>query len=246
MLLLLRTAVAGQLADVESLVSLKDLFNKMGSENLRLDTHTHQPPNGIADISSNFLFNSTINSVEDADWILLIGTNPRHEAAIINTRIRKAFLHYQVDIGILGHTSDLNYEFTHLGNSVTDIKNLKGDNAFYKKLATAKNPMVIIGSSIYERQDAGAVMADISKFVHKYKQKFVRDDWTGFNIMQRVFFALYLIMTLLISFHVSHSYLNICEYIYSTFTSLHLMLARMKLDLSQTHLHQKRLISCIY
>lgn len=167
------------------------MFNKLGSENLRLDTHINTPIQGLADIPSNYLFNSTINSVEDADWLLMIGTNPRHEAAIINTRIRKAFLHYQMDIGVLGEASDLNYEYTHLGNSITDMNQLNGNNAFYKKLLTAKRPMVIIGSSVYERKDASAVLANVLKFVKKHQTQFVRDDWTGLSVLQRVYIISY-------------------------------------------------------
>jgi NADH dehydrogenase (ubiquinone) Fe-S protein 1 len=86
-------AVAGHFADTESLVALKDWVNRLGSDNLTLDQpggHS-QPVHGV-DIRSNYLFNSTIPGVEEADVILLVGTNPRHEAAVLNSRIRKSWL----------------------------------------------------------------------------------------------------------------------------------------------------------
>ena len=86
-------AVAGHLADTESLVSLKDLMNRLDSDNLILDqTNGHLPPVHGVDVRSNYLFNATISGIEEADAILLVGTNPRHEAAVLNSRIRKSWL----------------------------------------------------------------------------------------------------------------------------------------------------------
>ncbi|KAJ1562753.1 hypothetical protein HK405_008345, partial [Cladochytrium tenue] len=108
-------AIAGQLADAESLVVLKDLLNKLGSENLTLDGgNMDRLPVATTDFRSNYILNSTINGVETADAILLVGTNPRHEAAILNTRIRKAFLN-GTDIGYVGPKVSLNYDADHIG-----------------------------------------------------------------------------------------------------------------------------------
>jgi NADH dehydrogenase (ubiquinone) Fe-S protein 1 len=81
-------AVAGQLADAESMTALKDLFNRLGSDNLRFDgRNTESLPCNITDFRSNYTMNSTIYGIEEADALLIIGSNPRHEAAIINSKV---------------------------------------------------------------------------------------------------------------------------------------------------------------
>jgi NADH dehydrogenase (ubiquinone) Fe-S protein 1 len=88
--------VAGALADTEALVALKDLVNRLGSDNLVTDSTIQGAPSPSVDVRSNYLFNSTIRGLDEADAILLVGTNPRHEAAVLNSRIRKRWLHAQV------------------------------------------------------------------------------------------------------------------------------------------------------
>ncbi|KAJ1342946.1 NADH dehydrogenase (quinone), G subunit [Batrachochytrium salamandrivorans] len=108
------TAIAGQFADAESLVALKDFVNQRNSDNLQLEGPATDLA-GITDVRSNYVLNSSINGIESADALLLVGTNPRHEAPIINTRIRKAYLHNGLDIGLVGPESQLNYEFSKCG-----------------------------------------------------------------------------------------------------------------------------------
>jgi NADH dehydrogenase (ubiquinone) Fe-S protein 1 len=88
--------VAGALADTEALVALKDLVNRLGSDNLVTDATIQGAASPSVDVRSNYLFNSTIRGLDEADAILLVGTNPRHEAAVMNSRIRKRWLHAQV------------------------------------------------------------------------------------------------------------------------------------------------------
>ncbi|KAI5638440.1 molybdopterin oxidoreductase domain-containing protein [Phthorimaea operculella] len=106
-------AVAGDFADAESLVSLKDLLNRLGSEHV----YTEQPfplqGSGI-DLRSSYLLNTKIANVEDADFVLLIGTNPRFEAPLLNSRIRKAWVHKDTDVALIGPKVDLTYEYTRL------------------------------------------------------------------------------------------------------------------------------------
>ncbi|CEI97855.1 Putative NADH dehydrogenase (Quinone), G subunit [Rhizopus microsporus] len=145
-------AIAGHLADAESMVALKDLLNRVGSENLTIDAPNGSKPLAInADFRSNYVLNSTIAGAEDADVVLLIGTNPRHEAPILNTRFRKAFLHKEQDLGLIGQPDNLNYEYVHVGESSKDIeKILDGSHPFAKRLAEAKKPMIVVGSSVIE------------------------------------------------------------------------------------------------
>ena len=86
--------VVGALADAESTVALKDLVHRLGSENITTDEPLgDQPPVTGVDVRSNYAFNTSIAGLDEADYVILIGTNPRHEATIINTRLRKNYLH---------------------------------------------------------------------------------------------------------------------------------------------------------
>ena len=114
----------------------------------------------LADFRSSYTFNSTINGVEAADWLLLIGCNPRHEAPIINARIRKAFLHYSMDIGTLGQECALNYDVTHLGST---LEALTKASPFMDKLKKAEKPMIIVGSGVVEHADAASLLSTIAK-----------------------------------------------------------------------------------
>lgn len=175
--------IAGDLVEVESLVALKDLANTLGSENLALDTLTQPPAHGI-DIRSNYLFNSTISGIEDADVILLVGTNPRHEAAVLNARIRKQFLRSKLEIGLVGESFDSTFWVENLGDNHTALTEaLKG--SFGSKLAAAKNPLIIVGSSITEHPDSGAFFKTIGNFVTKHAENFLTPEWNGYNVLQR-------------------------------------------------------------
>lgn len=101
-------AIVGKMADAETLICVKDLLNSLGSELL---TAEQQFPNsGVSiDLRCNYLLNNTISKIEDADVVLLIGTNPRYEAPIINIRLRKGYLHGEQTIGLIGPNIDLTY-----------------------------------------------------------------------------------------------------------------------------------------
>ncbi|KAF8323725.1 NADH-quinone oxidoreductase [Clavulina sp. PMI_390] len=183
-------AVAGHLADTESMVALKDLVNRLGSDNLAIDqaNGNSTPAHGV-DIRSNYLFNSTIPGVDEADAILLIGTNPRHEAAVLNSRIRRSYLHSNVQIGLIGEAVDTTYEYEHLGNDVSAISALttgKAKSAFYDAFKSAKKPLVIVGSGVAEHADASAAFAALSKFVEAHKGTLLTPEWNGYSVLQRV------------------------------------------------------------
>lgn len=181
-------AIAGHLADAESMVALKDLLNRVGSENLTIDAPNGSKPLAInADFRSNYVLNSTIAGAEDADVVLLIGTNPRHEAPILNTRFRKAFLHKEQDLGLIGQPDNLNYEYVHVGESSKDIeKILDGSHPFAKRLAEAKKPMIVVGSSVIENaKDSEYLLSKVSELADKFKNTLFQDGWNGVNVLQR-------------------------------------------------------------
>ncbi|KAI9372396.1 hypothetical protein BJX61DRAFT_451414 [Aspergillus egyptiacus] len=178
-------AIAGHLVDAETMVAMKDLANKLGSDNLALDQPGGSSPiaHGV-DIRSNYLFNSKIYGIEEADAILLVATNPRHEASVLNARIRKQYLRSDLEIGLVGETFDSTFDFEHLGSDVTALKSaLSGD--FGKKLASAKRPMIIVGSAAAEHENAKAIFETIGSFVDKHASNFNTPEWQGYNILQR-------------------------------------------------------------
>lgn len=177
--------VAGQLTEIESLVAMKDLANKLGSDNLALDQSGGSEPiaHGV-DLRSNYLFNSKIYGVEEADTMLLVGTNPRHEAAVLNARIRKQWLRSDLEVGLVGESFDSTFGFEHLGANAGAVKSvLSGE--FGKKLSSAKKPMIIVGSAVTEHSDAKAIYEAIGAFVDKNAAKFITPEWKGYNVLQR-------------------------------------------------------------
>ncbi|KAI3406960.1 NdufS1 [Candida oxycetoniae] len=175
-------AVAGALADAESMVALKDLVNKLGSENVTTDVNQGVDAHGL-DIRSNYIFNSTIDGIEEADQILLVGTNPRFEAATLNTRIRKVWLRSNLEIASVGQDFESTFDFTALGNDANALKKaLKGEEG--KKLSQAKRPLIIIGSGVAESKDAKAIYKTVGEFASK-NANFNTPEWNGVNLLHR-------------------------------------------------------------
>ncbi|KAM3529241.1 hypothetical protein MY4038_005490 [Beauveria bassiana] len=177
--------ISGALTEVESLVVAKDMANKLGSENLALDTPTGSSPlaHGV-DVRSNYLFNSTIWGIEETDCMLIIGSNPRHEAAVLNARIRKQWLRSELEIGVVGETFDSTFEFEHLGLDHAALKAALA-GPFGKKLVAAKKPMIVVGSAVTDHVDAKAFYETVGAFVEKNAANFRTPDWNGYSVLQR-------------------------------------------------------------
>ena len=132
---------------------------------------------------SQYLFNSTINGIEESDCILIIGSNVREEAPIINTRIRKHLLNKNIPIGLIGEKFDLTFDYEHLGNDLNILKSISdGENNFCKILGKAKKPMIIIGQSVLNRDDSLNAYSLIEDIVHQYS--FLDSSWNGVNTLQ--------------------------------------------------------------
>jgi NADH dehydrogenase (ubiquinone) Fe-S protein 1 len=164
---------------------MKDLANKLGSENLALDqpSGNNPMPHGI-DVRSNYLFNSKIWGVEEADAILIVGSNPRHEAAGLNARIRKQWMRSDLEIGVIGETWNSTFEFEHLGADAAALKKALA-GPFGKKLIVAKRPMIIVGSGVTDHADAKAIYEMVGAFVEKNAANFLTEEWNGYNVLQR-------------------------------------------------------------
>ncbi|KAG0165837.1 NADH dehydrogenase (ubiquinone) 78K chain precursor, 5-prime end [Apophysomyces sp. BC1034] len=181
-------AIAGHLADAESMVALKDLFNRVGSENLTIDAPNGSKPLSVNnDFRSNYSFNSTIAGAEEADVVLFVGTNPRHEAPILNTRFRKAYVHNGQDFGLIGEASDLTYDYEHIGQDSKSIEALlDGSHPFAKRLAEAKKPLIVVGSAVVENaKDGEYLLSKVAELAEKHKDSVFQEGWNGFNVLQR-------------------------------------------------------------
>ncbi|MDG2243939.1 MAG: NADH-quinone oxidoreductase subunit NuoG [Rhodospirillaceae bacterium] len=172
-------ALVGDTVDCESTLALKDLMTALGSANLdcRQDGAAIDPS-----VRASYLFNTTIAGIEEADSILLIGTNPRKEAPILNARIRKRFLAGGVNIGVVGEAADLTYVYDHISDSADALsKIVDGSHPFAQVLKDSERPMLVIGMGALTRADGAAVLGAgyaIAEFTGM-----VSGDWNGFNVL---------------------------------------------------------------
>lgn len=154
-------AVAGGLADAEALVALKDMLNKLGSE-ATCTEHTFPLTGSGTDLRSSYLLNNKISGIEDADLVLLVGSNPRFEAPLLNARLRKSYIHKEQEIAMIGPKVDLTYKYTHLGDSPDILQQiLDKSHPFAQKLASAKRPLIILGSDQLQRPDGAAILSAV-------------------------------------------------------------------------------------
>ena len=172
-----RAALVGPLCAAEEMFALKQFMNSAGSyyvdglmTGLQIDVKTR----------AGYIFNSGIAAIENADAILLVGTNPRVDAAMVNARIRKAYVANRIKIGVIADADNFNYPVTMIGKTTDDLKNLS-QHAFSKILKNAKNPMMIIGAGAFMRPDGAVVQKLCRDVAHEYNM--VRDDWNGFNVL---------------------------------------------------------------
>ncbi|KZK82068.1 NADH-quinone oxidoreductase chain 3 [Pseudovibrio sp. Ad13] len=173
-------AIAGDLATVEEMFALKALMESVGSANMdcRQDGAQLDPSLG----RTTYLFNSSVEGIEDADAILLVGANPRVEAPVLNARIRKVWRHGGAKVGLIGQPADLTYDVDYLGAGPDTLADLaSGKNAFAEVLKNAKNPMIIVGEGAIAREDGAAVLAAAAKLAESVGA--VSDEWNGFNVL---------------------------------------------------------------
>jgi NADH-quinone oxidoreductase subunit G len=170
-------AIAGDLADVEAMCALKDLMAALGSANIDCRQDGAKLEAGAR---ASYIFNSSIAGIEDADAILLIGTNPRTEAPVLNARIRKRWLAGGCKIGVIGPQMDLTYRTTHVGTGPQALADL---GAFAEVLEAAERPMIVLGAGAVARADGAAVLAAARALAQKVGA--VGEGWNGFNLLQR-------------------------------------------------------------
>ncbi|MFN9847957.1 MAG: NADH-quinone oxidoreductase subunit NuoG [Alphaproteobacteria bacterium] len=158
--------IAGDLQDVESMKAAKDLFGGLGVTSLDCRQDGMVLGHGQRE---SWLLNSTIQGLEDADVILIVGSNPRIEAPVLNARLRKRWMAGALQIGLIGEAVDLTYDYEHLGAGPASLGALaKSKSAFLRALKAAKSPAIIVGAGALGRADSAAVLQAAASVAQTY------------------------------------------------------------------------------
>ena len=169
----------GDLINMENALAFKKLFKTFKSNNLEF-REKKLYINSAEKI--NYIFNSSIKGIEESDLILLIGTNPRHEATILNARIRKTFAKKNVPIFSIGNPGDLTYDYQIIGNRTDDVKQIiSKEHKFSEKLLSSKKPIIIIGESALELKSGKYIFEELKNFL--IESNHVNKDWNALNIL---------------------------------------------------------------
>jgi len=173
-------AIAGDLAAVEEIFALKDLMTRLKVSNIdcRQDGAALDPAWGRA----TYLFNPTIAGIESADALLIVGANPRREAAVLNARIRKRWRLGNLPIGLIGERVDLTYAYDYLGAGPDTLAEVAaGRHAFADTLKKAQHPLILIGSGALARPDGAAIAGLAAKAAVELGA--VKEGWNGYGFL---------------------------------------------------------------
>ncbi|HPE31144.1 MAG TPA: NADH-quinone oxidoreductase subunit NuoG, partial [Parvularculaceae bacterium] len=172
-------AIVGDLVPTEAVKALKDLMVSLGSPH----TDCRQDGAPLGGERASYLFNTGIANLEKADAILLVGTNPRAEAPLVNARIRKNWLaNLDLKVGLIGEERELTFGYEHLGAGTETLSALaRGEGAFFEVLKNAKAPAIVIGMGAIARPDGAAVLAEAAKLAAAVGA--VKEGWNGFNVL---------------------------------------------------------------
>ena len=169
----------GDMVNLENALGFKKFFDILNSKNLEFRERKFYINSSE---KSNYIFNSSIKGIEKADLILLIGTNPRHEATMVNARIRKVFKQKNIPIFSIGNPGELTYSYTKVGDKTDDIRKiLNKEIEFSKKLLSSKNPIIIVGESALELQSGKYILEELKKFLKN--NNFISKEWNAFNFL---------------------------------------------------------------
>jgi NADH-quinone oxidoreductase subunit G len=169
----------GDMVNMETALGFKKLFKVFKSKNLEFrEKNFYINPSE----KMNYIFNSSITGIEESDLILLIGTNPRYEATILNARIRKAFVQRKIPIFSIGNPGDLTYDYNIIGSKTDVIKKIiNNENDISKKLLSAKKPIIIIGESALELKSGKYIFEELKKFL--INNNLINENWNALNIL---------------------------------------------------------------
>jgi NADH-quinone oxidoreductase subunit G len=168
-------AIVGDLCAVEEMFALKLLMEQLGSPNIdcRQDGAKLDPSLGRA----SYIFNATIAGIEQADAMLIIGSNPRREAPVLNARIRKRWRAGNFPVGLIGEAVDLTYDYKYIGAGAESLSDVAAGNGFGENFTKAAKPLVIIGQGALARSDGAAILALAAKAAA------MNEDWSGLSIL---------------------------------------------------------------
>ena len=169
----------GDMVSIETIFSFKSLLKKINCTNFdfREKKIFVNPTDKI-----NYLFNSSIQGIEESDLVLLIGCNPRHEATMVNARLRKSTIKNKIPVFSIGNPGDLTYGYTLLGDDLNELKNvIESKSRFNEKLKNSKKPLFIIGESALELKNAKYVLNETKNFL--IKNNFINDTWNALNVL---------------------------------------------------------------
>ncbi len=170
----------GDLVNMETSFIFKEFFDRT------IDNKNYESRSSNKFIENsereNYLFNSTINGIEDSDFILLIGTNPRFEATIVNARIRKSYLTNNTKVVSVNNVGDLTYPYKNLDGKTKTIKDIfEGNHSVANDIISSKKPIIIIGESLLNNESANYLFSLIKKFLLKYDK--ISKNWNSLNIL---------------------------------------------------------------
>mmetsp|Transcript_1728 Transcript_1728/g.1183 ORF Transcript_1728/g.1183 Transcript_1728/m.1183 type:complete len:258 (+) Transcript_1728:1030-1803(+) len=175
--------MVGPFVDVETLVAYRDLMHRLNSDYLDVRV---SGPQLSADFRNQYLMNSRITGIDDTDLILLVGSNPKVEAPVLNARIRKSVSVNGLEVALIGSAPNLSYDFLHLGNSPATLKELAhGSHPFFERLSKAELPMIIVGADVLERRDAQGILNLVYELAAKTNLINEKENWNGVNILHK-------------------------------------------------------------
>ena len=174
-------SISGKFTDIETLYSSKLFLNSLGSAlyDCRFDNAQF-----VEGARESYITNSTIQAIENADAILLVGSNPRWEASVLNIRIRKAYINNDCKIGLIGKKINLNYKYTHLSNSISHVNEIFNETSeFNSVLKKSKNPIIIIGTSAINFSDGKDIINICAEIAKKFPN--ASDNFNPLNILNQ-------------------------------------------------------------
>ena len=168
----------GDLNNMESSYIFKEFFDRILDSN----NYDSRSSNYFVDNSEreNYIFNSSINGIEESDLIFLVGSNPRFESTILNARIRKSFLNNDTKIISLNDVGDLTYPYQYLdGQTKTLVDIFEGKSDISKKILNSKKPLIILGESFFKTQSANFIFPLIKKYLKENNK--ISKEWNSLN-----------------------------------------------------------------
>ena len=172
--------LVGDLTNMETSYIFKEFFDRT------IDTKNYESRSDNRFINTskreNYLFNSSINGIEEADLIFIAGANPRYEATILNARIRKAYLNNNTKIISLNDVGDLTYPYQILDGQTQTLNNiLEGNHDVSKEIINSKKPIIIIGESLLRLKSSEFLFYKTKEFLSKNNK--ISDEWNSLNIL---------------------------------------------------------------